>query len=101
MRIQAELYTRDPEVFECARGLHAIVRIRGHGKVAEQIVFDPCFRRGHCGLIPEVDLERRKRAARGPMGPWSRLIAGARLPTRALSDVRYRTVARSCRRGPS
>jgi hypothetical protein len=40
--IKAELHSGNPEVVEGTRRLHAVVRVRGHRLVAQQVVFDPC-----------------------------------------------------------
>ena len=52
VRVETELHARDLEVLEGARGLDAVVRVRGHRQITEQIVLDPRFRRGHVVLQP-------------------------------------------------
>jgi hypothetical protein len=47
VRVLAQLDAGDLEVFECASRLNAVIRVGGHGEVTEEVVFDPCVRRGH------------------------------------------------------
>ena len=49
VRIELQLDAGDVEVLERAGGLDAVVGVGGHGFVAEQIVFEPCFGGGHLG----------------------------------------------------